>query len=419
MVGVGSARGARKPAAGGVAPRIAAMVSDSVGLRIPLALRAWDGSQAAAPVGSEGGPVIVLRSPRAIRHILWQPGELGFARAYVAGGIDVDGDFSAALRICRSFVAEVRAAGMPPLTRWRALAASLARVGAVGPPPPPPVEEIRGSGRDREPDSGFLSAVLGEAMMDSCAYWASTRTSYKLAEAQRDALDLICERLRLRAGKRLLDVGSGWGSLVLHAVVTGLTTARRQAEHVRAKAEARGLAGVVDVVHVDNVHDVHVARSGGFDAVASVDVVERVGERDGTRYFRYLHDALRPGGRLLLQQRSRDGEPWNGGPFVAAYIAPGLRIRSLDRTLSGLRLAGLEIQDVRSLGSHHARTVNAWAARLDEVWDEVVYRYGARLARVWRLYLAGSAQAFEESRLHAHQVLATRPATGHGFEGGR
>lgn len=411
---------------GGVAGRLAQLVAAVAGAPLPLALRAWDGSTAVAPGLPAGGPTLVARSPRALRHSVWRPGEMGLARAYVTGAIDVDGDFKAALRTCWRFAHDVRRSGRP---RWSAVAAVpgavawLGAAGGLGLPPGRPREEARLRGRrhsrhrDRAAIShhydlgnDFYELLLDGTMAYSCGYWTSDEPAYGPADAQRDKLDLICRQLGLTEGMRLLDVGCGWGSLLLHAAehhgvhATGVTLSARQAEFVRAAAARRGLADRI-TVHTADYRQVN----GRFDAVASVEMGEHVGEANYPAYCRVLHDALLPGGRLLLQQLSHGETDADGGAFMRAYIAPDMTMRPLHRTLGHMERAGFEVRHVIPLREHYVRTIDAWSQRLDEVWDEVVHRYGARRARIWRLYLAGSSLAFEDNRMGVHQITAVRP----------
>ena len=401
----------------GVAQRVADVSERMFGLALPVGLRAWDGSRA----GPAGGPVIVIRSPRAIRHLLRRPGELGLARAYVTGEIDVEGDLRDAMRRCRDFVGLARAIGLPATVHWPRLLAVAVRLGAIGTPPAVPAEEARLAGRAHTPDrdraavahhydlgNEFYESILDPSMTYSCGYWASEAADYGLAEAQRDKLDLVCRKLALNPGSRLLDVGCGWGSLILHAAehygvrAVGVTISARQHEFVQARAAECGLGELVEV----RLQDYRAVRGEPFDAVSSIEMGEHVGERNYPGFCTTLRRLVRPGGRLLLQQMSRGAIAPGGGAFIGSYIAPDMAMRPLNRTLGHLENVGLEIRDVVSMREHYVRTIDAWADQLESKWDELVYRHGVRRARVWRLYLAGSALAFERHRMSVHQVLA-------------
>jgi cyclopropane-fatty-acyl-phospholipid synthase len=404
----------------GVADRIADAAEELFGLPLPVGLRAWDGSRA----GSAEGPAVVIRSPRVFRQLLRRPGELGLARAYIAGELDVEGDLAQGLRQAWAFVRRVRRSGWRPTTHWTAFVSLAVHLGGIGMLPSPPPDEARPAGRlhsaqrDRSAvahhyDLGneFYASILDASMAYSCAYWTSDEPGYGLADAQRDKLDLICRKLHLRPGSRLLDVGCGWGSLILHAAqyhgvaATGVTISARQHEFVQARIAELGLADRVRVL----LQDYREISEAPFDAVASIEMGEHVGDRNYPTYCAALHRFARPGGRVLLQQMSRESTAPGGGAFIENYIAPDMTMRPLNRTLGFLEAAGLEVLSVESMREHYVRTIAAWAGELERRWDEIVDRYGTRHARVWRLYLTGGALAFEENRMGVHQILAACP----------
>ena len=392
----------------------AGLVERAVGGVLPVGVLAWDGSRA----GPDTGPTVLLRNRRALRHVLWQPNELGLARAYVTGDLDVDGGLKEGLRLAWS---SVRDGGLttPGLRGLPGLALAAVRAGVVGPPPRPPVQEARlrgrlhAPGRDRAAIShhydlgnDFYALVLDEHMAYSCGWFAEADTT--LAEAQWTKLDMVCRKLGLRPGMRLLDVGCGWGSLVVHAAreygakVTGVTISAEQHAFVTERVRAAGLDDLVTV----RLRDYRDVDDGPYDAVSSIEMGEHVGEENYPAYVRVLHRNLRPGGRLVLQQMSRGVNAPGGGAFIESYIAPDMTMRPLHATLAHLAGAGFEIRQVEAMREHYGRTIDAWAATLEARWDEVVARVGVGWARVWRLYLAGSALAFEENRMGVDQIVA-------------
>jgi cyclopropane-fatty-acyl-phospholipid synthase len=402
-------------------------VAARVGLDLPVRLRAWDGSEA----GPAGPPVVVLRSPSALRRILWRPGELGLARGYVSGDLDIEGDIAEALRRAWRTVSlrrddAGRAFGTGPLS-WAAAAPAAAvamiRLGVLGPPPAPPSCELRHSGRphsrarDKAVIAGhydlpisFFRLILDPSMAYSCAYWAADEPGYDLADAQRDKLEMICSKLELAPRSRLLDLGCGWGSLAVHAAarhqacVTGVTLSAEQGGYVASRLCGLGLGGLAAA----RIHDYRDVGGGPYDAIASIEMGEHVGASGYPQFCASLASLLRPGGRLLIQQMSRGRNAPGGGAFIESYIAADMHMRPVGETVTMLEQAGLEVLSVDSLRPHYARTIRAWLDNLERNFEEAEAIIGVERARLWRLYLAGGALAFAESRMGVDQILAAR-----------
>ena len=405
----------------GVAQALETALSPPLGGELPVRLSAWDGSSA----GPLDAPHVLVRSPRALKRLLRHPGELGAAQAYVTGELDVEGDLDAALTHLWRVARERRPRGIRPTPASLAALLRLARTtGALGRPLPPPETQavLRGRrhtlGRDRDAirhhydlSNEFYELLLDPHLAYSCGYWTSDDPGYTLADAQRDKLDLVCRKLGLAPGMRLLDVGCGWGSMSLYAAehlgvhVTGVTIAAEQKAFVDNRIRERGLGDKVEV----RLQDYRDVPDDGFDAVVSLEMGEHVGEHNYPTYARVLHHALRPGGRVLVQQMSRRGPHPGGGPFIESFIAPDLHMRPVGETVALLEDSGLEVRDVHGLREHYVRTVRAWYETFEANHDRVVDLVGEEVARVWRLYLVGGAMAFRDGRMGVDQVLAVRP----------
>jgi cyclopropane-fatty-acyl-phospholipid synthase len=262
----------------------------------------------------------------------------------------------------------------------------------------------------------FYALWLDEQRIYSCAYWRDGVSS--LAEAQTAKLDHICRKLRLRAGERLLDVGAGWGGLLLWAAekygvqATGITLSRNQHAHVQRLLDERGLAGRVRMVLMDYRE---LPDDEPFDKIASVGMFEHVGRALLPAYFAKLRRLLVPGG-LLMNHGITAGGTQNTqlgagiGEFIERYIFPGGELLHLSHVLATMAEAGWEAVDVENLRPHYARTLWAWSDALEARVDDARRAAPEKVVRAYRLYLAGSAMAFERGWLSLHQVLAARPS---------
>ncbi|MBG6191330.1 cyclopropane-fatty-acyl-phospholipid synthase [Arthrobacter sp. CAN_A212] len=410
----------------GSAARLAEALAIFLGTEeIPLRLKAWDGSEA----GPAGAPVIEFRSRRALRRMLWSPGMLGLSRAYVAGDIDAPGDLYESFSALSAVGKFADLEPFSPLTlRERAkLLGTAIRLGAIGRNPTPPPEEISidraGRKHSKKRDAAavshhydvgndFYALVLGPSMVYSCAVWDSPDTG--LDAAQTAKIDLVCRKLGLQPGMRVLDVGCGWGSFALHAakrygaVVVGVTLSTEQAERARKRVAEAGLTGQVEI----RVQDYRDVDDGPFDAISSIGMSEHVGRDQIGGYAAHLFGLLRPGGRLLNHAIS-----WNAGDtmrpdpdsFIPRYVFPDGEMLSLTVMLGALESAKLEVLDVEALRRHYALTLRAWVQNLEDHWKEAVGLTTEGRARVWRLYMATSALGFENGLTGVNQVLAQRP----------
>jgi cyclopropane-fatty-acyl-phospholipid synthase len=372
----------------------------------------------------------VLHRRRALRRLLWAPNELGLARAFVSGDLDVETDFFESLSHLERIIGpDAGPAHVDTATKRDMLKAGW-ELRAFGPAPKPPAEEIRLGGRlhSRRRDAqaishhydvgnDFYALVLGPSMTYSCAVWDDKAES--LEDAQTAKVDLVARKLGLREGMRVLDVGCGWGTFVIHAAreygaqAVGITLSQAQADFARKRVAAEGLSDLVEI----RVQDYREVRDGPFDAISSIGMAEHVGEAMLPTYTRALFDLLRPEGRLLNHAISRKaGVAGNLGrtSFINRYVFPDGELEPLHTMVRAIEDTGFEVRDVESLREHYAMTLRAWVANLEEHWAEAVRLTSEGRARVWRLYMAASALAFERGSIGINQVLAVKP----GAEGG-
>jgi cyclopropane-fatty-acyl-phospholipid synthase len=408
-----------------VAERVAGALRTVLGVdELPVRLRVWDGSEA----GPDGAPTVVVSSRQALRRLVWAPGELGLARAYVAGEMDVEGELGtvfAALSSAGRLAPGDESPG-PSLRERLELLRTAAGLGVLGPNPAPPPEEVRLSGSGRQHSktrdavavshhydisNEFYRLVLGPSMVYSCAVWENEDTG--LDAAQEAKIDLICRKLGLREGSRLLDVGCGWGSLAIHAAgrygaeVVGITLSEQQAALARKRVAEAGLTERVDI----RIEDYREVADGPFDAISSVGMAEHVGRAQLPVYVAQLSALLRPGGRLLNHAIAWNaGETtWDPDSFISRYVFPDGELISLGDMVSALESCGLEVLDVEALRRHYALTLRAWVRNLQQHWDDAVAATSLGRVRVWLLYMTASALAFDGGTLGVNQVLLQRP----------
>ncbi|MBK9178147.1 MAG: class I SAM-dependent methyltransferase [Acidimicrobiales bacterium] len=395
-------------------------IEELLGPDLPIALVSYDGGR----IGPADPPAtIVVRSPDALSRLVTAPGGLGLARAYVAGDIDIEGDIYAVVAL------RDRLHGLRPTPgQWVKAARLLAAAGLRRLPPPPEEARLRGRPHSRQRDAAaiahhydvsnaFYRLVLGPSLTYSCAVFEDPDDP--LEQAQANKHELICRKLGLRPGQRLLDVGCGWGGMVLHAArhhgveAVGITLSARQAELAAARIRDAGLTGRCEVRH----QDYREVADGPYDAISSIGMFEHVGLARLGEYLARLHGLLRPEGRLLNHgiARPADTRPRLARRgFVNRYVFPDGELHEVGAVVSAIQQAGFEARHVESLREHYALTLRRWVANLERSWEQAVAEVGAGRARVWRLYLAGSAANFETGRYQIHQVLAVRPAAGRG-----
>ncbi|GAS91531.1 SAM-dependent methyltransferase [Mycolicibacterium brisbanense] len=405
-----------------VADTLAPLICDTVRQDIPFKIQCWDGSRA----GPSSAPWQLTLSKRGLLRLLWEPNELGLARAYVAGDIDVEGDLLACLEALERVSDPMVGPRIAVDTRTKAAFVKAAlRLGIVGLPPRRPPEEARrlrahrhGKRRDAaaishhyDVGNDFYRLVLGESMTYSCAYW--TPSTRDLDDAQYAKCDLIARKLGLCPGMRVLDVGCGWGTFALHvaqtydARVVGITLSRQQAEYATKRVVDAGLGRSVQI----RVQDYRDVDDGPYDAIASIGMAEHVGAAMLPTYAAQLFQLLRPQGRLLnsaISRRPGRGFGFGKRSFIDRYLFPDGELEPMATMVDAIEQSGFEVRDVESLREHYERTLRAWVANLEDPWDQAVAFSSAGRARVWRLYMAGSAMGFASNRLGLNQVLAVK-----------
>jgi cyclopropane-fatty-acyl-phospholipid synthase len=395
----------------------------------PVAFEAYDGSRA----GVADSPIkMTVKSPVAVAYLAQAPGALGLARAYVSGHLDMDGDMYTALS--RMVSAQQVEMGLAEKLRLlQALGGPKALVPRVAPPP----QEVRvnrrwltGRRHSKQRDASAISHhydvsntfyewVLGPSMAYTCACYPTADAT--LEQAQFTKFDLVARKLALQPGMRLLDVGCGWGGMVMHAArehgvkALGVTLSAEQAAWAQRAIKEAGLSELAEVRHMDYRE---VAETG-FDAVSSIGLTEHIGKAQLPGYFAFLYGKLRPEGRLLNHCITR---PDNTGPthvsdgFIYRYVFPDGELEGPGHLMSLMHDSGFEVRHAENLREHYALTLAAWCANLDAHWDEAVAEVGQGTARVWRLYMAGSRLGFERNQIQLHQMLGVRLGN-HGSSG--
>ncbi|MFC0109791.1 class I SAM-dependent methyltransferase [Kibdelosporangium aridum] len=394
--------------------RIAEAIYEVTGPDVPVEFVAYDGSRAGTP---DADVRVDVRSPLALSHIASSPNSLGLVRAYVTGALEIVGDMYTAL----SSIPEIRLREIPASLRVK-LAAKLASARLLW-PTRPPAQEKRLAGerhslmRDAEAISHhydvsnkFYEWVLGPSMAYTCAVYEHENAT--LEEAQFAKHDLVARKLALRPGMRLLDVGCGWGGMVIHAAkhygvqALGVTLSANQAEWAQKRIAQEGLTDLAEVRHLDY----RAVKETDFDAISSIGLTEHIGEANLASYFELLYSKLRTGGRILNHcitrpDNLRDAQTRS---FINRYVFPDGELLGPGRILSQMHDTGFEVRHEENLREHYSRTLAGWCANLEEHWTEAVEEVGPHTARVWRLYLAGSRLGFVRNWIQLHQVLGVK-----------
>jgi cyclopropane-fatty-acyl-phospholipid synthase len=415
----------------GIAPTIASLFRSG----LPLWLRAYDGSEAGAldqPYGLE------IATERALSYLMTAPGDLGLARAYVSGDLVLHGahpgDPYEAFRLMKDHTGFRAPKPAELVSVVRALGVS-----HLVPPPPPPQEHLpawrhrmeglraltKWSRHSQERDADaihhhydvsnrFYEMVLGPSMTYTCAVFPTEDAS--LEEAQEHKYDLICRKLDLEPGQRLLDLGCGWGGMVRHAAkhygvkALGVTLSREQAIWAQQRIKEERLDDVAEV----RFSDYRDVPERDFDAVSSIGLTEHIGVANYPSYFGFIRDRLKPHGRLLNHciTRNDNRHKPSAGAFIDRYVFPDGELAGSGTIVRAIEDAGLEVQHHENFRTHYARTLAGWCRNLEEHWDACVAETDEGTARVWGLYMAGSRIAFERNEIQLHHVLATKTVDG-------
>jgi len=394
------------------------VLSSLLGDQIPVHVRLWDDST----LGNPASPAtVMIHTPHALRRILYQPNELGFSRAYVTGEIDIQGDAFFALTALDTAPPELRLG----IRTWATTLKATARLGVLGPPLPPPPEEarLRGDAHSQARDAvaishhydvgnQFYQLVLGPSMTYSCARFVDPSVS--LEQAQAAKYELICNKLGLRPGLRMLDVGCGWGGMTRHAAschgvsAVGITLSAQQREWAVQRVIEEQLGDQVEI-RLQDYRDLGGER---YDAVSSIGMFEHVGKARLGQYFEVLFALLEPGGRLLNHAISTPGgTDYDDTSFLLRYVFPDGELQDVAIVVAAMQEAGFEVRDVEALREHYALTLRRWLDNLEAHWDQAVALVGPARARIWRLYMTGSVLSFESGEISIHQVLGVKPAS--------
>ena len=396
-------------------------------------VRLWDGT--VDRCANPGSPyTLVLNRPAALRRMLLPPNELSIVESYIAGDVDIDGSMEAASNLgeaiggrLRSPIAVARLirllVGLPGQaeddladTRFPEHARKLGQRHT-------PVRDAAAIQFHYDVGNTFYKLWLDRRMIYSCAYFRSPDDSLEVAQEAK--LDLICRKLRLKPGERLLDIGCGWGALIMHAAehygvdATGITLSENQASLARERIEKAGLGDRCRVT----IRDYRTLTEGdGYDKISSIGMVEHVGLSHLPVYFASAYRALKPAGLLmnhgiisLGEARPRSvGERifrkfWRADAFIDKYVFPDGKLTATHDVISAAEGAGFEVRDVESLREHYAMTLRHWVRSLEEKRDDAIALVGDNTFRVWRLYMSASANAFATAKINILQTLLAKP----------
>jgi len=396
---------------------------------MPIRFEAFDGST----LGPEDSRLrLRLLNERGLSYLMTAPGDLGFARAYVSGDLEVEGVHPGdPYDIMQALMSRLRFR-VPSAPEMLQIVRSLG-FGNLKPPTPPAEEHLpkwrralEGLRHSKDRDAGaiehhydvsnrFYELVLGPSMTYTCAVFPKADAS--LEEAQAEKYDLVCRKLDLKPGDRLLDMGCGWGGMVRHAArhygvrALGVTLSREQAQWAQAAIEREGLSDLAEV----RFSDYRDVAESGFDAISSIGMTEHIGVRNYGDYFAFARSKVKPDGRMLnhcITRRDNRGKA-TAGQFIDRYVFPDGELAGSGTIVTAMQDAGFEVRHAENLRDHYALTLTAWCQNLVDHWDEALEEVSVGRAKVWGLYMAGSRLAFERNEIQLTHVLGVNtPADG-------
>jgi cyclopropane-fatty-acyl-phospholipid synthase len=399
----------------------------------PFDVRFWDG---AVDRGQSAYPpfTLVLNRPAALRRMLLPPNEMSIVESYIAGDIDIDGSMEAASKLGDAIGGRLRSPlavaklvrlvlGLPgqkeddlATIRFPEQARKLGQRHT-------PVRDAAAIHYHYDVGNNFYKLWLDERMVYSCAYFHTAEDS--LDVAQEAKLDLICRKLRLKPGERLLDIGCGWGGLIMHAAqhygvdATGITLSANQAALAKERIEQ---AGVGDRCRVA-IRDYRTLNAGdNYDKISSIGMIEHVGATHLPVYFESTFRALKPGGLFLNHGIVSLSEPrprplsekifrrfWRADAFIDTYVFPDGKLTAAHTVIAAAEGVGFEVRDVESLREHYAMTLRHWVRALEEKKEDATALVGNHHFRIWRLYMAAAANAFATAAINIIQTLLAKP----------